>query len=216
MRIKNKALSVGYKLALALVGLACLLVQAGVLRGEFDLSMFRFFTLQSNLLCVIYFTCDAVWLLRDKARAGGDVWRPTLKGIQMMGITVTWLVAHFLLPGFTMGGVDALAVTGLHYVVPIMTILDWLLFDKKGWMRPYSPLLWTAFPLLYFGYAMLAARVGDGIGYGGSRYPYPFIDVDKLGWPTVLLTTAALVTFFIALGYLFYFIDRTLKRLEKN
>lgn len=59
---------------------------------------------------------------------------------------------------------------------------------------------------------MIAARTGDGIGYGGSRYPYPFMDVDKLGWGTVLLTVLVLTVFFIALGYIWVLIDKGLAK----
>ncbi len=61
----------------------------------------------------------------------------------MMGITVTWLVAHFILGSFTMGASLRVSIRLVHYVVPIMTLLDWLLFDEKGRMRATSPLLWT-------------------------------------------------------------------------
>ncbi|MEA5050890.1 MAG: Pr6Pr family membrane protein [Oscillospiraceae bacterium] len=216
MRIRCKPLSVLFKGAIALIGTACLLVQMGLLRGEFSLAPMRYFTLLSNLLCVIYSACAAVWLLRDPRRGGDEVFCPALKGIQLMGITVTGLIAHFLLAGnFTMGGPDALAIRGLHYVVPVLVLLDWLLFDRKGWMKPLSPLLWTVFPLAYFALALIAgaARLSD---FGGSRYPYPFIDVDARGLPAVLLTAAVLLAFFIALGYGFYFADRALARAARR
>lgn len=62
---------------------------------------------------------------------------------------------------------------------------------------------------------MIASRIGSGIGYE-SRYPYPFMDVDKLGWGKVLLTAVILLAFFILLGYIFYGVDSLLSRLEKK
>jgi len=69
---------------------------------------------------------------------------------------------------------------------------------------------------LGFVYAMIAARIGGGIGYGGSRYPYPFMDVDQLGWGTVLLTILYLTAFFLALGYVWVSIDKGLAKVARR
>ena len=212
MYIKSKAASITYKLLLLLVGIFGLLLVFGVFSGRFNLTMLNYFTVLSNLLCVVYFTADLVYILKG---GDGTGWFPALKGIATMAITVTMLVAHFILGmRFTMG--DSLGLTLLitHYVVPLMTIADWLLFDAKGNMKPYSPLVWIVGPLIYFAYAMIAARMGDGIGYN-SRYPYPFLNVDAVGWGSVLLTVLALGAFFIALGYIYYGLDCGLKRLGR-
>jgi hypothetical protein len=142
-------------------------------------------------------------------------YQPHLKGIVMMSITVTLLVAHFLLTGFTMGGSIAFSVNLLHYVVPIMTIFDWILFDRKGLIKKLSPVIWLVMPLVYLLYAMIAAQVGEGIGIG-SRYPYPFLDVDTLGVPVVAVTVAILIGVFLILGYVYYFIDYSLEKFKKK
>lgn len=114
------------------------------------------------------------------------------------------LVAHFLLGArFSMGSSMGISMLLVHYVVPIMTISDWLLFDKKGSMKKTSPLIWAIGPLAYFAYIMVAAQMG-------GRYPYPFIDVDMLGWSRVLVNGAGLTVFFIALGYGFVGIEKML------
>ena len=130
----------------------------------------------------------------------------------MMGVTVTWLVSAFLLGDFDMGASMRTAILLVHTIVPVATILDWLLFDEKGRLQLASPLLWTIFPLAYFVYAMIASRIGGGIGYDGSRYPYPFIDADILGMGRVLVNVALLTIFFVALGYAFVLVDRLLCR----
>lgn len=214
MRIKHLPLSIAYKSVIILCALSGILLQTGLFGGSFNLRMLRFFTNQSNLLVAAYFLCDVAFLLKNRNDPlAPAVWQPWLKGVAMMGVTVTWLVAHFLLGSFTMGAELAFAVKLVHYVVPIMTICDWLLFDPKGLMRAYSPLVWTVFPLAYFAYAVIGVALGFSLGYDGSRYPYPFIDVDALGWGRVLLTVVLLVVFFVALGYVFYLVDRLLQRL---
>ncbi|MEN6419125.1 MAG: Pr6Pr family membrane protein, partial [Clostridiaceae bacterium] len=133
-----------------------------------------------------------------------------LKGVAMMGITVTWLVAHFMLGSFTMGPSLRVSIRLVHYVVPILTILDWLLFDKKGQIKLTAPLLWTVFPLGYFAAIMGLAFFGKGVPF----YPYPFMNVEKQGLTRVLITVAVMLAFFIALGYLFILVDRLLEKAE--
>jgi hypothetical protein len=133
-----------------------------------------------------------------------------------MSITVTLLVAHFILgTRFDMGSRSGIMLLIVHYVIPIMTISDWLLFDKKGYITKLSPLIWTILPLAYFVYAVIAAQFGDGIGYN-SRYPYPFMDADLLGWGRVIITTVILVAFFVVLGYLSFALERLILKLVKK
>jgi hypothetical protein len=212
--MNSLAASVTYKLLTVLAGVFGLLLVFGVFEGRFHLSVLSYFTVLSNILCVFYFAADIIYLVRNSPAGKLCVWCPALKGITMMAITVTLLVAHFILgTRFTMDGSLSLTLIFTHYVVPLMTIADWLLFDPKGLLSWKSPLLWTIGPLVYFVYAMIAARIGNGIGYGGSRYPYPFMDVDVLGWGTVLLWLAGLVAFFVALGYLWVLADKGLAKI---
>jgi len=133
---------------------------------------------------------------------------PSAQGNRHDGITVTWLVAHFILGSFTMGASLRVSIRLVHYVVPIMTLLDWLLFDEKGRMRATSPLLWTVFPLLYFSIVLLLAALTKGTPF----YPYPFMNVSTQGLARVLVTVAWKVAFFVALGYVFVLVDRLLQK----
>ncbi len=212
MRIRNIGISVAYKALIVVMGIYGLLLVFGAFDTRFELSALRYFTVLSNLLCVVYFTADIIYITKHK-KAADLVWFPALKGIATMAITVTQLVAHFILGmRFTMGDSLSMTLVIMHYAVPILTIADWLLFDTKGLMTFRAPLLWAVGPLLYFVFAMIGARIGNGIGYGGSRYPYPFMDVDQLGWGCVLLTVLALTAFFIALSYVWVLIDKGLAK----
>mgnify|MGYP000885581786 CR=1 FL=1 len=210
MYIRKKWLSILNKLALALSAIVGLAIQFGVLEGSLDLSLLNYFTILSNLVCVFTTGSQAVLLMRGDDPDKIPLLSYTLKGVSMMNLTVTMLVAHFLLKDtFTMSGIKNFSVDLLHYVVPILALVDWLLYDPKGMIRGTSPLLWAVAPLLYFVYAIIAAQIGDGIGYG-SRYPYPFMDADLLGWGQVLINVAGLTVAFIALGYVFLGVDRIL------
>lgn len=217
MYIKNKTISFLWKLVIALLGTYALLEQIGLFSGELNTRFICFFTNISNIAVVAYLYYSlATYARKDTFNTPKH---PKLKYALMLAITVTFLVAHFMLDGGMVfqNGQFRLTMLILHYLVPIGFILDWILFDEKGSMQKFDPLYWPAFPLVYLVYI---AVLVEGVGLharADSRWPYPFIDVDMLGIPTVLLTIVVLLVVFIALGYVYVAIDKALtKRIHKQ
>ncbi|WP_179139825.1 Pr6Pr family membrane protein, partial [Brachyspira hyodysenteriae] len=89
----------------------------------------------------------------------------------------------------------------------IMTIFDYIIFDKKGIYKIVDPLLWLIIPFVYFAFILIRARIGSPFS-DGSYYPYFFVDIDKYGLKTVLRNVFFITLFFDFLGYIEYFIDR--------
>ena len=208
MRINNPFLSVSFKILLSAAAIMGILIQCGVFDGELRLSVFNYFTLLSNVLCAVYFGAAVIYETRKK-----DTLLPVLKGAVVLSITVTGLVYHFMLSGsFQMQGTMALSNILLHYVVPAMAVLDWLVFDRKGRYTWKSPLLWVLLPLVYFFYAVVRVSLGATLGYDGNRYPYPFLNADALGWGQVVVNVLVMGLSFIALGYVFFAVDHFLAR----
>lgn len=218
MKISNKMISITYKAVLCIVGTFSLIATTGILDGNLNLNIFSMFTTLSNLLCVIYFILDIIYLIHNYDKKTLVEWFPLLKGIATMAITLTLIVAHFVLKmSFSFDSFTNMSFLGLHYIVPIMTILDWILFDKKGFIKVYSPIVWTIAPAAYMIVAYNSAILGSGIGVSAdSKYPYPFMDIDKLGVPTVILNTLIITIIYFAIGYIYYFIDRLMIRKRKK
>jgi hypothetical protein len=195
MKLKQVG-AVAIKLGIALAALAGILIQAGAFSGRWRWSVFNYFTLVSNVLCVGYYGIAASFAARGRVS-----WRPVLKGALVMGMTVTGLVYHVMLSGsFTMQGTMAVSDVLLHTVVPLLTVLDWLVFEQKGRTTWKSPLAWIILPDAYFVIRSCVSRSAS-LGYGGNRYPYPFLNADSLGWGRVWLNVASCTCFFILLGY---------------
>jgi hypothetical protein len=93
----------------------------------------------------------------------------------------------------------------LHYVVPVMYVVDWLVFVPKGTLRWSQVLYWLAFPLLYAVYTFVH---GELTGF----YPYFFVNVAKLGYPMVLLNCTLFLVGFALLGSVLVAVDRWLGR----
>lgn len=220
MRITNAKLAFAYRIILAVLGTVVLVRQTGAFAGAFRPAFFCYFTNLSNIGVVVCLFGEALFMLHHRVDGQLDssvVWAPTFKYAMVMAISVTGLIAHFLLSSMLFaGGSLNIPLVILHYVMPIGMVLDWLLFDEKGHMDKTGPLAWVAFPLVYFACVLFCVNVlGISMGAGGmsaSRYPYPFIDVDALGVPTVALSCLVLVAAFIALGYVYYAIDHALAK----
>ena len=140
---------------------------------------------------------------------------PRLKGTITMSITVTFLIYHFLLSGGYDNRADIIRSTILHYIVPIMTIADYILFDQKGIYKNIDPILWLIIPLIYFLFIFIRAKLGGELS-NGSYYPYFFIDINKYGIKTVLKNALFITIAFTILGYIELFIDRIILKLSKK
>ena len=77
------------------------------------------------------------------------------------------------------------------------------------------PFLWGIFPSAYFVYTMIRARVSSFRFYNGSPYPYPFMDVDALGWGKVLLIFLGMAAAFLVFGYVLVWLDHLLARRQR-
>ena len=168
-----------------------------------------FFTIQSNVAYGVF----AGW-----AAFRGRATPPALKGAVTLYVAITGLVYHLVLTnpasGFAVGPVqrdlpEAIGNQLLHTVVPLLAVLDWLLFDERGRFRWRYALYWLAFPLGYLAFALIRGLIVH-------RYPYPFIDVRDLGYDGVSISAVAFAVAFWILGLLFVAIDHAGDRLLRR
>ena len=68
------------------------------------------------------------------------------------------------------------------------------------WLSLLCAVWWLALPLLYAAFSLLRASGGKPIGHTGLLYPYPFLDLKRLGWGGLLRNTAVLLVLFFLLG----------------
>ena len=96
----------------------------------------------------------------------------------------------------------------LHDVVPVAVWIDYFAFARKGSFRKAHIFAGLLPALCYLIAAFAAAAVGHEFGMGGSSYPYPFMDIDKLGVSRVALICSALALALAGLSALLVFADR--------
>ncbi|KUL21666.1 Pr6Pr family membrane protein [Actinoplanes awajinensis] len=161
--------------------------------------LFSYFTIQSNLLVLI----AIVGLARDPAR-DGRVWR-VIRLDALLGIVITGIVYATILAGqVELHGAAYLADLGFHYIAPWAALLGWLLFGPRPRIDART-LAWAAlWPALWIGYT-----IAHGAATGW--YPYPFTDVDALGYPQVMINMAAVVVIALLLGTVLRVLDPRLR-----
>lgn len=213
-----------WRTVLVAAGAWALAMELGWGEGVYNPLAWHYFTDISNMAGVLYFACALAW----RGGACGAP-APRVKHAVTMALAVTFLVAHGMLTAVLwaqgwppdvaalgVGPVEAARLLVLHYVVPLMALGDWALFEQKGRMGAFEPLGWVVAPLLFLAYVFFCTEV-LGVPMGGGlitsgRFPYPFLDVDALGIGPVALICLALLVAFVALGHAWRLLDGRLAR----
>ncbi len=217
MHIRNKTASMLWKFVLVAVATYGLLDGAGILAGTYHTGFPHMFTNVSNIFAWGYFLVAAIRLAASKGEGAG-VFAPQAKYTAMISLLITALIAHFMLfDAMFKDGQIVLHLVVLHYVVPAMAILDWLLFDEKGKMAVWGPFTWLSLAAVYLVVVMIGAGplgldLGGGTTAGVTRYPYTFLDPAISGVDGVALFIGAMVVAFVLIGYLIFAIDKALGR----
>ncbi len=89
----------------------------------------------------------------------------------------------------------------LHVVTPILYLLYWWQFVPDKPQRWKLALLWLLYPAIYFVYAIIRGQL-EGV------YPYPFIDVNQLGFQKVFINALIIMLLFLATGWGFLALGR--------
>ena len=175
-----------------------------------------YFTIESNVIVIGYFTGAVYWMVK---RGTVDAPAPRLRGAVTLYITITGLVAHILLnhgenplPGL-LDGPDRLQNWSsffLHYTTPLMVLADWLCLKPRNASRWKDVPLWLAFPL---GYAALTELRAALLPSFPLRDPYFFLDPTTDGYGWVLGQMGLLTVEFVVLGVAVVGLDRLGTRL---
>lgn len=183
--MNRKNTTIAYRLFFALLGLSAVVTEIAVLieRGKFvPANFFSFFTIESNLFAVVILILSALALARGKQGKAIAM----LRGASTLYMIVVGVVFSLLLSGLD---VELTAVpwdnTVLHYILPIVVALDWLLDIPKVRIAFKQALVWVAFPIVYVVYSLIR---GNAIGW----YPYPFLNPDTHGYASVITTSIIL------------------------
>lgn len=206
-------------LLIAGLGGAALLHASRLLKGEWNKGMFVYYTNQSNLLMVLFHALLFGASFAPQSGLYAFLSAAWVRIIAVTCITITFTVYHFILtPEFKKEHPDTFKAEfytfdnlTVHYILPWLVILCWAFCAEKNapW---WSAAAWLTLPLAYVAYALLRGRYGGTMNGkpDGPRYPYGFLDADKLGAKGLIKNCVIYMTAFFVLGLAFTALARYL------
>lgn len=221
--IKNRTTQLIFQTIYCTLGLVGCIACLGIFD---DIKMIRwdfyvYFTNISNFLCLGVMVTALVQTVKKKEDSFVSA-APLLKFIGMLGILLTFLVFNIMLAGEE--GRDPqlnwrIGSLTFHVVLPIMYVADWFLFYERKKCKWYYPIASVGFPLAYAIFLLIHAiilkfdsSILTPTGKGVLIYPYFFVNLETQGVPGVLMWIAILSVVFIAVGYMFFGLDKIEKK----
>ena len=221
--IKNRTAQLIYQTIYCTLGFVGVVASLGIFD---DITTIRWdfyvhFTNISNYFCLGVIIVALIQTIKKK-EDGYVTAAPMMKFIGILGILLTFLVFNIMLAGAE--GRDPqlnwrIGSLCFHVVLPIMYIADWFLFYERKQSKWYYPIASIGFPLAYVIFLLIQAAI---LGFDSSIlipttttpliYPYFFVNFETQGIPGVLMWIVILSCAFIAVGYMFYGLDRLGKK----
>ena len=223
----NRTAQLIYQSFYCALGLVAIFASFGIFD---DYTMFRWdfyvhFTNQSNYFCIAIMLAQLVQTARKKGDSCVSV-VPLLKFIGVLAILLTFVVFNLLLAGAPDRDPQLNWRIGsllCHVVLPILFVGDWFLFRERGKVKWYYPIAGAGFPLAYMVFILIQAaslKFDTSILIPGTNtpliYPYFFVNLEIQGVAGVAKWAVILLVAFMAVGYLFYGLDRILSRRRKH
>jgi hypothetical protein len=224
--IKNRTIQLIYQTIYCTLGfvgcIACLGIFDNVKLIRWD--FYVHFTNISNFFCLAIMVIALIQTAKKK-EDGFVTAAPLFKFIGMLGILLTFLVFNIMLAGAEGRDPQANWRVGsliFHVILPVLYILDWFLFYERKNSKWYYPIASIGFPLAYVIFLLIQAVI---LGFDTSIlipttttpliYPYFFVNVKTQGVLGVLMWIAILAVAFVAIGFIFYGLDRLGRKKSK-
>ena len=165
--------------------------------AAFGVGLFRWYTIDSNLLQLLVSALVVYSCLKGRELAGGIT---VLHFISAVGLTVTFLIAAFVLA--PEGGIRYYFIENVapinHLICPALSVISLVLLEKTEKM-PRVIILWPAAASLLYGVICLvlnAAGVLDG--------PYFFLQVHEQPVSLIAMWFAIIAALCVGLAAIYY------------
>lgn len=141
-------------------------------------NFFSFFTVESSIIAVVSLLISATYAWRGTVPR----WVHYVRGAATIYMTVTGVTYSLLLRNVEVDTAVPWVNLVLHYIIPIVMIVDWLIDLPPFRIRVGSAMVWLIYPILYLAYSLLRGPLVDW-------YPYPFLDPRPEGYVPVIITS---------------------------
>ena len=213
--IKNRTTQLIFQSFFCAIGFIGIIASLGIFDDAYNLrwDFYVHFTNLSNYLCFGVMLAELIGTAKKSMNSYVKT-APFLKFIGVLAILLTFLVFNFMLAGRPDRDPQAnwrISSISFHVILPLMYVLDWILFYEHKKVRWFYPLTSVVFPALYVAFVFIRAAIVNFNPEVPYLYPYFFLNLDNLGVWGVAKWVAILFAGFIALGYIFYGIDKVIK-----
>ena len=166
-----------------------------------------YMTIWSNILVALVYILP---LIASKTKVGKFLSKPFAQTAMLVYISIVCIV-YFLLLAETWNpqGLQKFVDVSLHYVIPMLYVLFWILFAEKGNLQFKNVFLWLLFPLIYLVYSFI-------IGTIRNTYPYPFLDLDNNTLVYVGMMIAIICAAYVVIGMIAVVADKLLYKIKNN
>lgn len=149
----------------------------------------------TTLLCAISFSA---LFLRRRSVVGDFFRRPQIITAVVAYLLFVAIAYHLLLRQlWHPTGFRAVINESLHTVIPLMALIYWIIYVPRFRASLKTSFLWLVYPFIYLSLTLWRGKFS-------GFYPYPFLNVGRLGYPRVLLNVSGLFAgFFVLMGLLF-------------
>lgn len=156
---------------------------------ETIIRFFSFFTILTNSLVAIYFSRVCIKSLKSHSFEANIKSLSAITGyIVVVGLVYQVALRHIWTPT----GMQMLVDELLHSAVPLLVLIYWLFHSNKRDLNWNALPSFLIYPLVYLAFILLRGHFSD-------FYPYPFIDVNVIGWQQAGINILVLVGVFILL-----------------
>ncbi|HEY1194428.1 Pr6Pr family membrane protein [Flavobacterium sp.] len=160
---------------------------------------FSFFTILTN---TIVFICSALLLFGGKCKLNSFFKKCTTITAITVYILIVGMVFNLLLRSLVdLKGHHLIVSEIFHTVVPVLFFFYWIAFVSPGKISFKVILFWLIYPIIYIIYTLFHGIMTD-------FYPYPFIDVTKLGFKTALINGTFVLIAFVVLSVILISISK--------
>lgn len=157
---------------------------------------FSYFTIDTNLLVAL--SCSFTLLFKN-SKPGNFFSKQSTQAAITVYILIVGIVYNTILRFiWSPQGLQMIVDEILHVVTPVLFLVYWFLFvskDKLEWKYAFS---WMIYPLIYGSFVLIRGYLS-----ATQFYPYPFIDISKLGINKGIINTIGFTVIFFVASILF-------------
>jgi hypothetical protein len=156
------------------------------------INMLGYFTILTNTFAAAVL---AILGLLPNSRIGKVFATPKVFGCVVSSMLWVGIGFHLLLSDYwSPDGMEAVTNYLNHYIVPSALLIVWLVFPPETQIPKRTPLLWEIYPLIYGAYIIIRGEIIN-------KYPYPFFDINVIGYPKALWNGLVILLVILGIGY---------------